>query len=30
MGNVSATWEGLYPQNSYNYFQFNGDKYGLF
>jgi Pectate lyase superfamily protein len=29
MGNVSATWEGLYPQNSYNYFQFNGDKYGL-
>jgi Pectate lyase superfamily protein len=28
MGNVSATWEGLYPQNSYNYFQFNGDKYG--
>jgi hypothetical protein len=28
IGNVCATWEGLYAQNSYNYFQFNGDKYG--
>lgn len=28
MGNVCATWEGLHPQNSYNYFQFDGDKYG--
>jgi len=28
MGNVCATWEGLYPQNSYNYFQFNGDRFG--
>jgi hypothetical protein len=28
MGNVCGTWEGLYPQNSYTYFQFDGDKYG--
>lgn len=28
MGNVCATWEGLYPQNSYSYYEFNGDKYG--
>jgi hypothetical protein len=28
MGNISATWEGLYPENSYNYFQFSGDKAG--
>jgi hypothetical protein len=28
MGNVCATWEGSYPQNSYSYFQFGGDRYG--